>query len=64
LECLINDLDQANEDGAGRRERSEQELHALEIRLAEVQIELDTIGTDYESRLAQERDLRQESVYP
>ena len=64
LECLIDDVDQANQDGAGTREDREQELENIETRLVQVREELDQLGTQYEERVTQERQLRQESVLP
>jgi structural maintenance of chromosome 3 (chondroitin sulfate proteoglycan 6) len=64
LECLIDDVDQANQDGAGTREDREQELENIETRLVQVREELDQLGTQYEERATQERQLRQESVLP
>ncbi|KAG7561878.1 hypothetical protein FFLO_02695 [Filobasidium floriforme] len=60
LECLIDDVDQANQDGAGTREDREQELENIETRLVQVREELDQLGTQYEERVTQERQLRQE----
>lgn len=60
LECLIEDLDQANHDGTGRRERSEAELEGIGRRLEELELELNDIDARFDASLGRERDLRQE----
>jgi structural maintenance of chromosome 3 (chondroitin sulfate proteoglycan 6) len=60
LECLIEDLDQANQDGTGRRERSEAELEVIGRRLEELELELNDIIAQFDASLGKERNLRQE----
>lgn len=60
LGCLIEDLDQANQDGTGRRERSEAELELIGRRLQELELELIDIDTQFDASLGKERDLGQE----
>ena len=62
LQCLIDDVDQANQDGAGTQEDREQELENIEARLEQVNNELKALTTRYEEQVKRERELRQELV--